>query len=226
MRLSKIPETLSLSEQISRQLGEAIIAGEYQPGDSITEKIVSDLFQVSRAPVREAFRILERDGVLQIIPRHGARVTELSYDDLLDAFEVRAILFGAATGQYAAKVTDERLAEFGGFLSELATLVDIDDEGAAYNRRSAGLSSMIIDNCSNRRMMRMFHQLDFQVGRYRRLGLATPEMRRHSLDYWQRLYNACKAGDITGAEMLGREMISRTREAAKATFADKEMTGP
>ncbi len=214
----KPPETLSLPEQISRFLAEAIMAGQFQPGESITEKMVSELFRVSRAPVREAFRILERDGVLQIVPRHGARVTVLHYDEMLDALEVRAILFGAAAGHFARASDDDALDQFAEQLTLLETMISVDDAGVSYNQHSATLTALIMGKCDNKRIREMFHQLDFQVGRYRRLGLESTEMRRESYTYWQQLLDVCRHSNADAAERIGRAMIARTREAAAASF--------
>ncbi|WP_457772517.1 GntR family transcriptional regulator [Phycobium rhodophyticola] len=57
-------EALSLSEQIASQLADSIARGDYEPGDRIHEVAVSERFQVSRGPVREALRILEKRGSL------------------------------------------------------------------------------------------------------------------------------------------------------------------
>jgi DNA-binding GntR family transcriptional regulator len=52
--------TQSLAEQIAEKVGQAVIRGEYRPGERIQEQTLADLFQVSRGPVREALRILEK----------------------------------------------------------------------------------------------------------------------------------------------------------------------
>src|ERR1700729_1825 len=104
--------TPSLPEQISRRLSDAITLGHYKPGEALGEQAISDAFKVSRAPVREALRILERDGVVQIIPRKGARVAMLEYEDLMEASEVRANLFELAAGRFAASHSQEALQKY------------------------------------------------------------------------------------------------------------------
>ena len=65
----------TLSEQIADQIYEVIVRGEHTPGDRIREAALADQFGVSRAPVREALRILERDAVVRVLPNRGAHVT-------------------------------------------------------------------------------------------------------------------------------------------------------
>src|SRR6185295_15358913 len=62
-------QTLSLPEQIAERVGNAIIRGNYEPGARIQEQALADQFHVSRGPVREALRILERDGLVRIHAR-------------------------------------------------------------------------------------------------------------------------------------------------------------
>jgi DNA-binding GntR family transcriptional regulator len=74
--------TLSLPEQIASRLSERIVSGAYEPGQRIMEQALAQEFAVSRGPVREALRILERDGLVTILPRRGAIVTDLSVDEV------------------------------------------------------------------------------------------------------------------------------------------------
>jgi DNA-binding GntR family transcriptional regulator len=69
------PLTQSLSEQIAAQLSERIVTGLYAPGQRIMEQAIAAEFAVSRGPVREALRLLERDGLVTILPRRGAQIT-------------------------------------------------------------------------------------------------------------------------------------------------------
>ena len=88
--------TLSLAEQIAEHVGNSIIKGTYDAGARIPEQDVANQFNVSRGPVREALRILERDGLVQIHPRRGAQVAQLNVAEVKDLFEVRIPLMGLA----------------------------------------------------------------------------------------------------------------------------------
>src|SRR5258705_190980 len=88
------PLTLSLVEQIAARLSERIVGGDYAPGQRIMEQALADEFQVSRGPVREALRLLEKDGLVTILARRGALVTKLSIDEVREIFDIRAMLNG------------------------------------------------------------------------------------------------------------------------------------
>ena len=86
---------LTLPEQIAERIFERIASGEYAPGARIREATLAVQFDVSRAPVREALRILENDSVVRILPNRGAHVTQLSVKEVSDIFEIRRKLSGA-----------------------------------------------------------------------------------------------------------------------------------
>ena len=95
--------TLSLPEQIAERIGNDIIQGRFERGHRIQEQDIAAQFQVSRGPVREALRILERDGLLQINARRGAQVTELSVAELNGIFDARISLSGLAARRAAER---------------------------------------------------------------------------------------------------------------------------
>jgi DNA-binding GntR family transcriptional regulator len=83
-----------LSEQVKGRLLQAILDGRYPPGARIVETRVAKEFGTSQAPVREALRDLEALGVVETAPFKGARVRQPTTEELLEAFDVRAILEG------------------------------------------------------------------------------------------------------------------------------------
>src|SRR3954471_8772805 len=86
--------TLSLPDQIAARLSERIVSGAYAPGQRIMEQALAAEFAVSRGPVREALRILERDGLVTILPRRGALVTNPEIGEVKEIFDIRAMLNG------------------------------------------------------------------------------------------------------------------------------------
>src|SRR5258705_7097707 len=87
-------QMLSLPEQIAAQLAARITAGAYAPGQRIMEQALAAEFGVSRGPVRDALRLLEKDGLVTILARRGAQVTKLSIQEGREIFDIRAALNG------------------------------------------------------------------------------------------------------------------------------------
>jgi len=99
------------ADDIAFALEEAIVSGEIPPGSTLRQEHLSEQFQVSRTPVREALRRLAALGLVTFEPNRGVRVRMLSRDEIREAFMVRAELESLATEIATLKMTDDDLAE-------------------------------------------------------------------------------------------------------------------
>jgi DNA-binding GntR family transcriptional regulator len=99
------------ADDIALVIEEAIVSGELEPGTVLRQEQLSEQFNVSRTPIREALRRLAALGLVSFVPNRGVRVRTISRDDLHEAFMVRAELESLATEVAAAKMTPEDLAE-------------------------------------------------------------------------------------------------------------------
>ncbi len=82
----------TLVEVAASRLREAILSGQLQPGEKIVEEQLCADFGISRAPLREALRLLAQQGLVERVPRRGSRVAEWSPDDILQLFALRHVL--------------------------------------------------------------------------------------------------------------------------------------
>jgi DNA-binding GntR family transcriptional regulator len=99
------------ADDIALVIEEAIVSGELEPGTVLRQEQLSEQFNVSRTPVREALRRLAALGLVSFVPNRGVRVRTISHDELHEAFLVRAELEGLATQVATPKFTPEDLAE-------------------------------------------------------------------------------------------------------------------
>ena len=96
-----------LSAGLYQELQRDILSGEIQADTKLTEKAICKRYNVSRTPVREAFRQLEADGLIENIPNRGAFVTGLSKRDISDLFDLRALFEIQAVEWAIRRMTDE-----------------------------------------------------------------------------------------------------------------------
>jgi len=85
-------EPASLVELVTRRLREEILSGALAPGDRLIEEQITARFGISRAPLREALRLLGQQGLVEHLPRRGVRVAELSARDVDELFGLRDVL--------------------------------------------------------------------------------------------------------------------------------------
>lgn len=204
--------TLTVPEQVAAKVGDRIIGGRLAPGARIGEQELADEFAISRGPVREAIRILEREGLVAVLPRRGAVVTSLSALELRELFEVRAGLFEMVIRKIVAARPPELLAVMRAGVARLDALAEDPAGGDAYVETIYRLILISARFAGNERLRRMIAALSLQSLRYSKLGLASPERRRRSLRLWKQASRALERGDTDQMMLLARQ---RSEESAQ-----------
>ncbi len=98
------------NHHVYSELKRRIVLIEYEPGQVLREKDLIEEFGVSRTPIREALIRLETEGLVRIIPSSSTMVTEVSFQNLKDVFEVRSYLIRLAGELAASRITESELA--------------------------------------------------------------------------------------------------------------------
>jgi DNA-binding GntR family transcriptional regulator len=106
---SPISSSPTSSLRVSEELREAILSGEFEPGERLRTALLAKRFGSSRTPVREALVQLEGEGLVDIEPRRGALVRSFASADLIDLYEIRALLEPAAAARAAGRIEADRL---------------------------------------------------------------------------------------------------------------------
>lgn len=114
---------LSATQRAYEDIKGQVLSGTLQPGDRILIDAICARLEMSSTPVREALLALEREGLIRIVPRHGYFVSDISYREALDAYQLRFILEPIATAMAAQRVTDEEIAD-------LRALADVPNDGS------------------------------------------------------------------------------------------------
>jgi DNA-binding GntR family transcriptional regulator len=113
------------SELAYERLRQAIIDGEFEPGERLTEAGIAALFGVSRTPIREAFFRLERDGLVRGSQRWGIEVVDPRHE-VTDIYHIREALEGRAARLAAERGSDEEIACIA-VLAQASVAADADD---------------------------------------------------------------------------------------------------
>jgi len=103
-------------EAVLVELRRAMVRGELQPGEQIVQETLAERFGVSRVPLREALKILEGEGAVTYVARRGYFVADLSMDDLLEVYRIRAVLEAEAVRVGVPLLTDNDRAQFVGLV--------------------------------------------------------------------------------------------------------------
>lgn len=217
-------DTLSLPEQIAKRIGSAIITGEIAEGSRLHEMKLSVQFQVSRAPIREALRVLERDGLITLHPRRGALVTVLSASDLNNIFDPRIVL----NGLLARRVAEQADAGFAArFMAGVRDIEQLAAEAGTndYARGVLRLHRLLGTGCDNPYLNRLVFVLTHQTARYARLGLSTAARRQQSVRNWKKVARAIAARDGNAAQQAAEQMARDSRDMAMKLLVQAARAG-
>lgn len=220
-QVSEEKPNISVTQRIVTEISNRIIDGIYKPGMSLREIPLSEQFGVSRGSLREALRILERDGVVTIEPRRGASVTSLSADELIEIYQVRRVLLGLAMAMACERFGDDDAKWITDKLTILQENIHGPDPAASSRHAtvSAEMASYFILLSGNQRLEFLLTHMSAQIARYTRIGVATSERRISSLATWTELLDAMNAHDPTAAERLGRKLVADTLHFALTRIA-------
>jgi len=166
----------SISDQIYGRLKQQILHCEIEPGERLMQIQVAETLRASRTPVREAFRRLEQDGLVERLPQGGVRVTRPDTDTIQEVFGIRKVLEAYAIELVCDRITPQEIAALKRLSSQAQELLSSRELGLqAKISRLFELNSQFHDTIyrasGNSYLMGTINSLRNIVGRLRLLGL-------------------------------------------------------
>ena len=201
---NEVNDKYSLRGRVFQKLREDILSGKYKEHEELKEVAIGEELGVSRTPVREAFRQLELEGLIQIVPNKGAYVTGITAKDVKDIYMIRSLLEGLCARLATEKITKEQMEE----MEENIYLADFHaskghmDQMAELDNRFHDILYEACDSKMLEHTLRDYHQY---VLRVRQKTLATNTRGRASNDEHRQIMEAIKAGDADKAEQLANK---------------------
>jgi DNA-binding GntR family transcriptional regulator len=136
------------SQTIYRTLRERILSNELVSGTRLVLRQLANQFDASDIPVREALRMLERDGLVEMVPYRGARVTTLTAREIEETYFIRGHLESIATGLAAERISAEELDVLDGLMVLMREAVDAQD-GPGFSELNQEFHRTIVASCGN-----------------------------------------------------------------------------
>lgn len=196
----------SLRGRVFQKIRDDILNGKYKENEELREVAIGEELGVSRTPVREAFRQLELEGLIQIIPNKGAYVTGITAKDVKDIYMIRSLLEGLCARLATEKITKEQLEEMEEniYLAQFHADKGHMDQLAELDNRFHDILYEACDSKMLEHLLRDFHQY---VLRIRQKTLSTNSRGRASNNEHGQIMEAIKEGDAGKAEKLANRHI-------------------
>ncbi len=157
-----------LREIVYEELKMQILTGKITPGTRMMEVELAEDMGVSRTPVREAIRKLEKEGLVVIEPRRGAYASQISTKDMVDILEVRQTIEGLAAAFAASRMNDEQKRELVKIYDEFNDAVESGNMKQMI-ATDARFHHLIVEASGNKLLISMVQQLQELVLRFRYL---------------------------------------------------------
>lgn len=200
-------EFSSLSDMVYHHLYEAITDGRYHSGDLLIEMKIAEELGVSRTPVREALKQLEREDLVVSLPNRGVMVRGVTDEDLSDIYTIRALLEGQAAYWAAERITEKQLERMDEIL-ELMDLYTRKNNVEHLVRLDTSFHEIIYDACRSNAIRNLLTNLH-QIIRTKRMNSLTVEGRAPvSLGEHREIYEALKAHDAERAKRCAQTHIN------------------
>jgi DNA-binding GntR family transcriptional regulator len=199
----------SLSSLAAEELERMIINGELQAGDRINESTLAQMFGISRGPIREACRSLEKSSLVRVVANRGVFVREISVAQAAEIYDVRAHLFGLAGRLAAGRVSKRDVDELLAMVREMERARDID----AYYPLNVNFHARLVELSGNGRLADLYKSLGKELHLFRRRGLVHGESMVSSNREHSRIIDALRTGDagLAESEMVGHIQAGKDR---------------
>jgi DNA-binding GntR family transcriptional regulator len=219
-----VEKHLTLRERILETIRDAIMSGALKPGEKVAEPELAARFGISRTPIREAFRQLESEGYLTVIPRKGALVASFSAKDVEEFYAIKSILEGYAARKACSRLSSREISKLEGIndkLREIAAEGDVRHFFRVHNN----FHDMFIRGAGNEKLHDMIAALLKKFQRLRLASLSKPGRMLISVEEHEKIIEAFRSRDAVLAEMLvqknaeygGKVLIEEERSAAAAS---------
>jgi DNA-binding GntR family transcriptional regulator len=219
----------SLHDQLVAKLREMILNGELRPGSALPEKMLCDSFGVSRTPLREAFKVLASDGLIELRPHRTPRVTLIDPGEIAAVFEVMVALERLVGLRSASLATPEQIAVIEAMHAELVAL-HRDGSRAGYFRMNQRIHAEIARLSGNPVLQATWTALTAKILRARSLANFDARRWNESIDEHENFTALMRAGEVDNFAEALSEHMRRTGAAVcamlTASLQTPEGAGP
>ncbi len=207
----EVTDKYSLRGRVYSKIREDILDGRYRNGDELREIAIGEELGVSRTPVREAFRQLELEGLIRIVPNKGAYVTGITAKDVKDIYMIRSMLEGLAAKWATENITDEQmnemeenicLSEFHSSKGHAAQMSELDNR----------FHEILYEACGSKMLEHQLIEYHEYVLRVRRKTLSQNKRGSESTEEHKMIMEAIKQKDAKKAEIAANRHIVNAYE--------------
>lgn len=199
----------SLRGKVYDRIRENILNGVYKEHEELKEATLGEQMGVSRTPVREALRQLELEGLVEIIPNKGARVTGITKKDVEDIYQIRYLLEGLSARWATEHVTEEQLEK----MEEILYLTEFHAQKGHYAQvyeLDSQFHELMYEASGSKLLNNILSDFHMYVTRIRKISLSNSSRSKNSTEEHRAILDAIKEHDADKAEKCAHDHVTST----------------
>ena len=216
MKIKEKIERPNLSDEVYNILSDRIISTKLQAGARLIEDELAQDLGISRTPIREALNRLAQDGLIELIPRKGAQVSQLKESDVEEIYDVRKVLEGLATEKAASLIEKKDIVQ----VEELIEKYESSPEKKLeyFLKADIKLHNLIISCCGNRRLIKILRSLHNFVESFRVLDAQYDRRLKQANREHKAIIRALLKKDAATARSLIEQHIENAKKHILSDF--------
>jgi len=199
-------ERRTIATAAADAIRQRILGGTLAEGESLRQDALAAELGISRIPVREAFRQLEAEGLVTLLPHRGAIVSSLSLDEIAEIFDLRALLEPELLAQAIPRMTPADFATADAVLRDYERTLAAGDIHA-WGQMNTWFHLALYSPAGRRRSLAIVHNLLSNADRYTRLQLVLTQGTERAMAEHRELLQLCAAGAVGKATALLRRHV-------------------
>lgn len=212
----------SLTSVIYDQLEQMILTGRIKPGERINESQLSSMLQVSRAPIREACRQLEKHGMVQSIARKGTFVAKIEISEVIELYDIRASLDALATEKATVQATPEDLVQLRDMMARMQAAL-LADDAQKYFKANIIFHRRIVELSRNKNLHSLIEGIYRKASLYRKTNLSFTGRLSISFSQHEDILRAMEAGIPEEASRLMKHHVIDARDALLRSLESSDL---
>ena len=200
-----------LVDDATQALREAILEGRMPGGERLRQTDLAARLGISRTPIREALGRLQHEGLIELLPQGGVRVTLLDPAEAVELYDLREVLDGLAARLAAGRAGTASLGRLERALGQMAACIERGDPGPWF-RAHVAFHEEIVRAAANRHLLRLGSVVKLSIRHFHPVLLRTGHRLENAYREHRDIRDAIRARDGEAAERLARAHIHTAKE--------------
>jgi DNA-binding GntR family transcriptional regulator len=208
---------------VADELRKLIYSGELAPGARLNEAALATRMGTSRGPIREAMRMLAGTGLVTPVAHRGMFVRQMSMRDMLESYDLRALIFGFAARRATEFLTPERVQSLQDMLTQMEQACAA-NESSLYYELNLRFHALILEYSNNRHAAQAYEAYVNELHVFRRRFFNYTKKMQRSNEEHRAIVDAIVAGDATLANELAEKHVLQGKQRLLESVDDQDFT--